>query len=158
MQLIHLTTFVAAPVERVFDLSRHLSVHKFSMSKYKERIISSKTSGLLGLNEDVKWEARHFFKTRTLRVVITALQFPAYLRDEQLEGDFTSMKHEHFFKPADNGTLMIDLFHYELPYGILGRVLNKIYMNKYLSRLLSERNVTIKNIAEGNQWKQYLQS
>ncbi len=61
MQLIHLTTFVAAPVERVFDLSRHLSVHKFSMSKYKERIISSKTSGLLGLNEDVKWEARHFF-------------------------------------------------------------------------------------------------
>ena len=29
--------------------------------------------------------------------------------DEQIKGDFKMMKHEHHFKPCENGTIMIDL-------------------------------------------------
>ena len=32
MPLIHLTTFIAAPAERVFDLSRSIDVHKKSLA------------------------------------------------------------------------------------------------------------------------------
>jgi ligand-binding SRPBCC domain-containing protein len=54
------------------------------------------------------------FKERLLKVKITFLQSPHTFIDEQVEGDFAMLKHEHFFKPIQNGTLMIDQFRYEI--------------------------------------------
>ena len=155
MAYIHLTTFIEAPCERVFDLSRHVSVHKQSMTKYKETIVNS-ISGLMELNDEVIWKARHLFKERFLTMKISAMKKPGYFSDEQKKGDFKMMKHEHYFKPVTNGTLMIDQFTYELPFGVIGKLTNKLYLEKYLRKLLSERNAVIKQIAESNQWKQYL--
>ncbi|MBD0294000.1 MAG: cell division protein, partial [Flavisolibacter sp.] len=45
MPFIHLTTFIAAPIERVFDLSRSINLHKASMKAYNERPIAGKISG-----------------------------------------------------------------------------------------------------------------
>ena len=41
MPVIHLTTFIAAPVQRVFDLSRSIDLHKHSMAKHKEEPIGA---------------------------------------------------------------------------------------------------------------------
>ena len=158
MAFVHLTTFIAAPTERVFDLSRHVNVHKHSMNRYHEKPIQGITSGVMELNDEVKWEARHLFKTRILQVRITSMKKPGYFKDEQVHGDFKTMKHEHYFKPAENGTLMIDQFHYDVPYGLAGKLFDKFYLEKYIMRLLKERNAAIKQIAESNQWKQYLNS
>ena len=157
MAFIHLTTFIEAPCERVFDLSRHVSVHKQSMTKYKETIVNS-FSGLMDLNDEVIWKARHLFKERILSVKISAIKRPGYFMDEQVKGDFKMMKHEHYFKPVTNGTLMIDQFNYELPLGVMGKLADKLYLEKYIRKLLSERNAIIRQIAESNQWKQYLNS
>ena len=40
MPTIHLTTFIAAPAQVVFDLSRHIGVHKESMANYKEDAVA----------------------------------------------------------------------------------------------------------------------
>ena len=53
---------------------------------------------------------------------------------------------------------MIDQFTYDLPLGVIGKLADKIYIEKYLKSLLEERNAVIKQIAESNQWKQYLNS
>ena len=45
--------------------------------------------------------------------------------DEQVKGDFKMMKHEHHFKPCENGTIMIDLFHFESPYGAIGKIVQQ---------------------------------
>ena len=155
MAFIHLTTFIEAPCERVFDLSRHVSVHKQSMTKYRETIVNS-ISGLMDLNDEVIWKARHLFKERILTVRISAIDRPSFFKDEQVKGDFKIMKHEHYFKPVHNGTLMIDQFYYELPLGIMGKLADKLYLEKYIKALLSQRNAIIRQIAESNQWKQYL--
>ncbi len=156
MPFIHLTTFVAAPIERVFDLSRSINLHKASMSKFRERPIAGRMEGLIEKNETVTWEAKHFFKIRRLTSRITELKRPFLFIDEQVSGDFRSLKHEHVFKPCDNGTIMIDQFHYELPYGRLGHLANRIFMEKYLKKLLVERNAIVKTTAETNRWIQYL--
>ena len=155
MTLIHLTSFIEAPCDRVFDLSRHVGVHKHSMNKYRERIENG-MSGLMNLNDEVVWRARHLFKDRRLEIRITAMKNSDYFKDEQVKGDFKKMIHEHYFKPVNNGTLMIDQFSYELPWGILGKLADRIYLESYLKILLAERNAVIKKIAESNQWKQYL--
>ena len=58
------------------------------------------------------------------------------------------MKHERFLKPGDNGTILIDYFDYEAPYGVLGKIWNRIYLYKHLTRQLEERNQKIRRQAE----------
>src|SRR5947208_3556138 len=110
MPFIHLTTFIAAPQERVFDLSRSIALHKASMKAYRESIVDGKLTGLLDLDETITWTARHLFKQRVLKMRVTKLQRPDYFVDEQEEGDFIMLKHEHYFKAIENGTIMIDQF------------------------------------------------
>jgi ligand-binding SRPBCC domain-containing protein len=156
MPTIHLTTFIAAPAQVVFDLSRHIGLHKESMSKFKEEAVAGTRFGLIEKEDTVTWRARHFFKTRLIRVRITEMKQNEMFVDEQAQGDFKMMKHEHYFKPCENGTLLIDLFHFESPYGTLGRWFNSLYLTRYMRRLLENRNTTIKQYAETGKWKKLL--
>ena len=107
MPTIHLTTFIAAPVERVFDLARSVDLHKQAMKKHNEEAVAGTRFGLIEKNETVTWKAKHLFKTRFLRSEITKMVKPQLFVDEQVEGDFKMLKHEHHFKPCDNGTIML---------------------------------------------------
>jgi ligand-binding SRPBCC domain-containing protein len=157
MSFIHLTIFIEAPPERVFDLARSVDVHKYSMTSYGEQIVKGTMTGLMSLNDEVTWKAKHLFRERVLRVKISELNRPDYFADEQVEGDFKLMKHEHYFKPAKNGTIMIDQFRFETKKGWIGKLFSQLYLEKYMTRLLTERNNMIKKIAESNQWKQFLE-
>src|ERR1700755_3107895 len=108
MPLIHLTTFIAAPIERVFDLSRNVQLHKESMIHHKEEAVAGTRFGLIEKDESVTWKAKHLFKTRLLKTRITEMKKPMIFVDEQSQGDFKMMRHEHHFKQCDNGTIMID--------------------------------------------------
>lgn len=156
MPKIHITTFVAAPVQRVFDLSRSINLHTISTSGTREKAIAGTISGLINLNETVTWQARHLFKTRTFTSKITAMNAPADFTDEMLSGDFKSFTHHHHFKAIDNGTIMIDVLFFESPHGIVGRWCNKIFLTKYLERFLIKRNNVIKEYAETDKWKAIL--
>ncbi|HEY4207475.1 MAG TPA: SRPBCC family protein [Puia sp.] len=153
MPTIHLTTFVAAPAERVFDLSRSIDLHRKSMAHTGEEAIAGTVTGLLGLDETVTWKARHLFKTRIMRSRVTAMNRPLSFTDEMVEGDFKSLRHEHYFKSIGNGTLLIDLFHFESPYGGLGRLANRLFLTEYLKKLLEGRNDIIREYAESEKWK-----
>ncbi|HWK02214.1 MAG TPA: SRPBCC family protein [Puia sp.] len=153
MPTIHLTTFVAAPIERVFDLSRSIDLHRKSMAHTVEEAVAGTTSGLIELNETVTWKARHLWKTRILRSKVTALKRPLSFTDEMMDGDFKSLKHEHHFKAIDNGTLLIDIFNFESPYGQLGHLVNQFFLTRYLKNLLELRNKVIKEYAESEKWK-----
>jgi len=153
MPTIHLTTFIAAPVERVFDLSRSIDVHKKSLAHTNEQAVAGTTSGLIQQDETVTWKAKHLGKVRVMKVKISSMMAPQSFTDELVNGDFKEMKHEHHFKPIKNGTLMIDLFSFESPYGSLGKMANYIFLKRYLRKLLERRNRAIKEYAETDKWK-----
>lgn len=157
MPTLHLTTFIAAPADRVFDLSRSIDLHKESMSRHKEEAIAGTRFGLIEKDESVTWKARHLFKTRMLRSRITEMVKPDYFIDEQAEGDFRMMKHAHHFKPCDNGTIMIDIIEFEAPYGFVGSLCNRMFLTRYMRKLIEQRNRTIKEFAETDKWKKILQ-
>ena len=156
MSNIHLTTFIAAPIERVFDLSRSISLHKISTAHTKEEAIAGVTTGLINATETVTWRAKHLFKTRIYTSIISEMQLPNFFIDEMQKGDFKSLKHEHHFKQVDNGTIMIDVLNFESPYGIIGKWFNTIYLKKYLQRFIEQRNVVIKEYSETEKWKAIL--
>jgi ligand-binding SRPBCC domain-containing protein len=156
MPTIHLTTFIQAPTDRVFDLCRNIDLHKTSMAKYKEETVAGIQFGMIEKDDTVTWKAKHLFKTRMLRSKITSMKKPEMFVDEQLEGDFKVLKHEHHFKPCENGTIMIDLFYFESPYGSFGKFFNRAYLVRYMRRLLEQRNKVIKEYAESEKWKKIL--
>ncbi len=156
MPTIHLTTFIAAPVNVVFDLSRHIGLHKISQQHNKEEAIRGTTSGLIKEGEFVTWKAKHLFKTRLLKIKLSKMTPHSFFEDVMEQGDFKSFVHEHHFKSTQNGTLVIDILKFESPYGFAGSVFNKFYLTAYMKRLLEQRNKTIKEFAESNKWKALL--
>lgn len=156
MCTIHLTTFIAAPIERVFDLSRSISLHKISSAHTNKEAIGGITSGLINKNETVTWRAKHLFKIRYFTTRISEMQSPNFFIDEMQKGDFKSLKHEHHFKKIDNGTIMIDILNFESPYGIIGKWFNKIYLKDLLQKFIVQRNIVIKDYAETSKWKALL--
>ena len=153
MTTIHLTIFIEAPIERVFDLSRSIDLHKRTMINYREEAIAGTVSGLIELDQTVTWKAHHLFKTRYLKSKITSMNRPHSFIDEQVSGDFHSFRHEHHFKKVKNGTLLIDIFNFKTPYGKLGVFFNEFYLKRYLTKLLERRNQIIKEYAESEKWK-----
>jgi ligand-binding SRPBCC domain-containing protein len=156
MTKIHLTSFIAAPIDRVFNLSCSIDLHKISTAHTNEEAIAGITTGLIKLNETVTWQARHLFKKRTFTSKIIEMENPVSFTDEMTKGDFKSFKHTHYFKAIDNGTIMIDIVFFESPFGFIGKLFNFIYLKKYLGTLLTKRNDSIKSFAESEKWKTVL--
>ena len=123
------------------------------MVQMGEKAVDGITAGLINLDETVTWQAKHFFKNRTFKTRITAMKLYSFFEDTMEEGDFKSVRHEHHFKPIVNGTIMIDLFHFETPYGKFGSFINAVVLKRYLRKLLENRNNIIKQFAEGEKWK-----
>jgi ligand-binding SRPBCC domain-containing protein len=156
MPLIQLSTFIKAPVERIFDLSRSIDLHKISAKHSNEKAVAGVTKGLINVNETVTWEADHLFKKRRFTSEITSMTSPVHFCDEMTEGDFVSFKHDHYFDPVDGGTSMRDIIKFKSPYNIIGTVFNKIYLTRYLKDLTIKRNECIKLYAESGEWKTVL--
>lgn len=148
MPVIELETHIHASIELCFDLSLSIDLHQVSTSRTREKAISGITSGLIGLNETVTWEAVHFGIRQQLTSKITQLERPFHFRDEQLKGAFHYILHDHFFTPQQNGTIMKDRFEFEAPFGLLGKAVSRLVLTNYLSRFLRERNEVIKKYAE----------
>jgi ligand-binding SRPBCC domain-containing protein len=156
MSSIHLTTLIAAPIERVFDLSRSINLHKISTAHTHERAIDGVMNGLINEGETVTWQAKHLYKERKFTSKITAMLRPDHFTDEMIKGDFKSFHHEHHFKGIENGTIMIDLLNFESPFGIIGKLVNHFYLKNYIETLLLTRNDVIKEYAETTKWKAIL--
>lgn len=150
MSKIYLETFLKADIQKVFDLSRDIDFHKKSTSKTNEKAIAGKTSGLIELGETVTWRAKHLGFYQTLTTKITEMESPKMFTDVMTKGAFKSMKHQHIFKKKEGKTLMIDIFEFESPFGIIGKIVNQIFLKKYLTKFLIERNRMLKEILEAD--------
>ena len=155
MPKIHLETTIDADIQTVFDLSRNIDFHQESTAKTNEKAIAGKTSGLIELGETVTWRAKHLGFYQTLTTKIIEMESPKLFTDVMIQGTFKSMKHQHIFEEKDGKTLMIDIFEFESPFGILGKIFNQIYLKNYLKRFLLERNKMLKEIGESSFHNQF---
>ena len=100
------------------------------------------------LGDTVTWEAVHFGIKQHLTSKITAYERPHGFTDEMIQGAFQAMTHIHEFVPQSPGTLMIDLFTFCAPLGIVGRVAEVLILTRYMKGLLLARNKYLKQVAE----------
>jgi ligand-binding SRPBCC domain-containing protein len=153
---IELASEISAPVERCFDLSRSIDLHLQSVIWSGETAIAGKTHGLIGSGEQVTWRGRHFGVMFTHTSRITAYASPTYFQDSMVRGAFRSYCHDHYFAGRDEKTTMTDIVEFAAPFGIVGRAVERLLLEKHMRMLLVRRNEAIKKIAESDEWKKYL--
>jgi ligand-binding SRPBCC domain-containing protein len=154
MPLIHLTNTIQAPLKRCFDLSRSIDLHMITTKKTNEKAIAGRITGLVIEGDTVTWEATHLWKRQKLQSKITVVKSPTYFVDEQVFGAFKRFKHEHIFEEKGGITIMVDKFDYTSPWGLIGKLADKLFLTSYMKRFLTERNGVIKEFAETDRWKE----
>lgn len=148
MYLITLETRIAASKKTCFNLSRDINMHLHAASHTGEKVIAGKSSGLCELGDEITWQAYHFGWPFKMKVKITRMEEFIFFQDEMVSGPFKYMRHEHRFEESDEGTIMSDFFHYDVPFGVLGKIVNAIILERHLTQFLKKRNEIIQTFAE----------
>lgn len=148
MVVIALTTVLPTTPERAFDLSIDVDAHTGSMAGSGERAVGGVRSGALALGDTVTFAARHFGLPWRMTSRISAYDRPDRFVDEQVEGPFRSWRHEHTFSwdDARGVTVSRDVIHFTAPLGMLGRLVTKAVLERYLTRLIAERNAYLRQL------------
>jgi ligand-binding SRPBCC domain-containing protein len=154
MVRIELVTNIAAPIERCFDLSRSIDLHMASTDWTGERAVAGVTSGLIGLDQEVTWQGRHFGLRIQHTSRITSFDRPWYFQDCMVQGAFRSFCHDHYFENIPGETRMRDLMVFEAPFRLLGLV--ESVLERHMRSLLDRRNRFIKRIAVSEGWQDFL--
>jgi len=158
MVRFELTEDIAAPIERCFDLARSVDLHVKTALRTHEQAVAGCTSGLIGPGETVTWRGKHFGLWFFHTSRITAFDRPRYFQDSMLKGSFKRYQHGHAFHPQDGKTQMTDIVEFEAPFGILGRIAEKLFLERHLKNFVRQRNAHIKRIAESGEWSRLVSS
>jgi ligand-binding SRPBCC domain-containing protein len=137
---------MAASPELCFDLSLSVEVH--IASGHRERVVGGVSSGVLGLGDEVTWSAWHLGFPWRMTSAISSHERPRLFVDEMKSGPFARWRHEHLFLAEDAGTVMLDRAEYSMPLGLIGRLVDRAFLGRYLEQLLVKRNEYIKALAE----------
>lgn len=70
---------------------------------------------------------------------ITHVEDKVYFVDEQRFGPYALWHHKHFIKEVAGGIEMIDIVHYKVPFGILGKLVNALVIKKQLKTIFDFR-------------------
>jgi ligand-binding SRPBCC domain-containing protein len=93
---------------------------------YAGMIITYKISPLAGIK--LNWMTE-----------ITHVQDKQYFVDEQRFGPYALWHHQHHFKEIPGGVEMTDILHYAIPFGIIGRLTNNVYVGKKVKDIFNYR-------------------
>lgn len=151
MTVIELETEIKAGIHSCFDLARSIDIHLQSTQKTHEIVVAGRASGLCERGDKITWEATHLGIRQQLSVEITKLEKPYFFEDRMTKGAFKSMRHEHHFKETNGLTIMKDRFEYEVPFGWIGWIFDKVILKNYMTNFLVIRNKVIKEMAERNE-------
>lgn len=111
------------PKEMAFKVTSNTSE---TSKMYAGMIITYKVSPFSGVKLDWITEITHVVENQ-------------YFVDEQRFGPYRFWHHEHHFQEIESGVRMQDILTYGMPYGILGRGVNKVLVAKKLQHIFNFR-------------------
>lgn len=90
-----------------------------------------------------------FFKTRW-QIRIVEFVPPYGFTDTQIKGPFKSWTHIHKFEEVKGRTKMTDRVEYEMPFGMLGKLLQKYFLDNLIMKSFRFRHKVTKSILSEN--------
>ena len=146
MAHIDLVTDIAAEPEVCFDSSLDVDVHLAASPG--QRVVGGVRGGRMRLGDHVTWAASHFGIPWRMTSKIVEYQRPSAFTDAMQRGPFGRWRHQHTFERTDAGTRMVDHVSFASPLGPLGRVVDAVILERYMTKLLGQHNNHLRAVAE----------
>lgn len=100
------------------------------------------------MGDTVTFEATHFGVKQKLTAKVIKMDKPHEFIDIMVKGAFHSFMHTHRFIEELDGTLMIDYFQYKSPFGVIGKIADRLFLERYMKTFIASRAEALKKIAE----------
>lgn len=140
MPVLVVETQIHASPEVCFDLIRTVSS---DIDKNKQII-----SGEFAFGQTITFINSFFGIEQKLIVKVTEYKRPHHFTDEMVRGRFKSFKHIHEFIPNHGGTLLKDTFIWASPFGLIGKIVDRLLLKNHLNKIVTRRNAELKRRAE----------
>lgn len=80
---------------------------------------------------------------------IKNVSYQKYFIDEQKLGPFVLWYHQHFFEEKEGGIEMTDEVSYAVPFGLLGRLANALFVKNQVKEIFEFRTKAVEGIFPG---------
>jgi ligand-binding SRPBCC domain-containing protein len=145
---------VHAPADRCFLLSTSVELVRRELKMCPVR---GRTTGLVHAGDTVRWEGRKLGLPQYHESLIDAFDPPRGFRDRMIAGRFASFEHHHRFTDRRNGTVLLaDEVRFTMHWGWPGTVAGRLILVPHIRGLLRRRLRMLKQIAEGDEWRNYI--
>lgn len=179
VEVVQDTVLINAPLERLWALSTRVELVRKTLGM---NIAGGVTSGHVRAGSRVIWKGWKFGLPTEHHTLITGYAAPqkamdgadtpdlraevpgqlaAWFQDSQEQGRFADFRHDHWLRQRTDATgqvstVLEDEVHFSLPFGPLGDVVAHLVMLPYVQRLVKRRFASLKILAEGEGWKQWV--
>jgi ligand-binding SRPBCC domain-containing protein len=144
---------IDAPIERCFLLSTSIEVVALTLGM---RTVEGKLGGTIVANDQLLWRGWKFGLPQMHETLITGFDAPRFFQDTMGRGRFASFQHDHRFTPLQGGVLLEDELRFSMPFGWAGELVGRLVMVPHIRGLLKRRFALLKQLAEGDGWKDHL--
>ena len=150
---LHYKQIVNRPLDDVFDFfSNPENLSKITPKKLDFNIMTPSPIKMIN-GQLIDYTIRLFGIRIHWRTLITDYNPPNSFIDQQIKGPYLLWHHEHLFKEVENGVEIVDIIHYTIPLGIIGRFLHWAWIKKDLENIFSYRKNIINEIFQNDERK-----
>ncbi len=150
---LHYKQMVNRPLDDVFDFfSNPENLSKITPKKLDFNIMTPSPIKMIN-GQLIDYTIRLFGIRIHWRTLITDYNPPNSFIDQQIKGPYLLWHHEHLFKEVEDGVEIVDIIHYTIPLGIIGRFLHWAWIKKDLENIFSYRKNIINEIFQNDERK-----
>jgi ligand-binding SRPBCC domain-containing protein len=77
---------------------------------------------------------------------ITQTKQHEFFIDEQRRGPYSIWHHEHHFKDVEGGVEMRDILYYQVPFGLIGKLVDFVFVKNKVKQIFTFREQRIKEL------------
>jgi ligand-binding SRPBCC domain-containing protein len=145
---LHREQFIPAPIEEVFDFFSDVRNLEAITPKWLRFRILTPTPIAMRAGAVIEYRLSWGFIGLRWKTVISQWKPPHFFVDEQQRGPYRVWQHTHSFREEPDGTRMFDTVHYELPFGLLGKLAHTLRVKRDLQRIFDYRAEVIQEYFE----------
>jgi ligand-binding SRPBCC domain-containing protein len=148
MAQIIIETIIEAPAATCFSLIRDEGV-RFEAAFFRAADIKHQFDrGTVEMGQVVTFKEKLLGFDQTLTLQVVELEPARRFLDEMIDGPFREFRHLHEFNDSRRKTLMRDTLDWTLPFGILGTLADKLFVERHLRGIVTRRNERLRSLAE----------
>ena len=157
MVTIRTVTWVDAPVERCFMLATSVDFQLAASKNKNVRAFAEIRSGSLDQGDTITWRGPMFGLGQVHTNRVEVFRPFNYIYEKMVAGGFKIYEHERHFAAMDDGTRIRDEVRFSVGWGPFGRLVEKPLLRRQVMALLTWRNEALKEAAESDVWKRFLE-